>query len=96
MPKIPFVLLLALAGCETYGASSGGYGYGPPPAYGYYDYGSRGYDSGYGAGRYNQRDRYGQRERYNQPTQMQPRQVAPPPSATQNQKALENLGFRPN
>jgi hypothetical protein len=89
-----FLLLLTLAGCGVYSGDGGGYSRGPA----YYDYGGMG--TGYAP--YYQHDRQDRRwqdqgapeqRRHNpQPAYVPP----PPPSATQNPKALENLGFRPN
>jgi hypothetical protein len=102
VPKLRFILLFALVGCDTYGVGNGGYGYGGAPAY--YDYDRGGYSPGYAP--YYQHERQDRRWQ-NQGAQEQrqsnappPHQPAPPspspPSAAQNKKALENLGFRPN
>ena len=102
MPKPHFILLFALVGCDTYGVGGGGHGYGGAPAY--YDSGRDGYGPGYAP--YYERERQ-ERKWQNQGAQGQrnynappPRQALPPspspPSADQNRKALENLGFRPN
>jgi hypothetical protein len=100
VPKLHFLLLFALGGCDTYGG--GGYGYGGAPAY--YDSGRGSYGADYAPyyererqeRRWQNQDAQGQRS-YNAPP---PRQALPPspspPSAAQNRKALENLGFRPN
>ena len=99
MSKLHFIFLFALVGCDTYGE---GGGYGSAPAY--YDHGRSGYGSGYAP--YYERDHqerrwqnqgaYEQRQ-YNTPPPHQTLPSSPtPPSAIQNRKALENLGFRPN
>jgi hypothetical protein len=103
VPKLRFILLFALAGCDTYGGGSGGYGYSGAPAY--YDYDRGGYGAGYAPHyererperRWQNRGAQEQRQ-YNAPPPRQalPPSPPPPPSAAQNRKALENLGFRPN
>lgn len=100
MSKLHFILLFALVGCDTYAVGGGGYSYGSEPAY--YDYGRGGYGSGYAP--YYERERQERRWQnqgiqeqryYNAPLHQAP-PPSPPPSAAQNWKALENLGFRPN
>jgi hypothetical protein len=97
-----FILLFSLTGCDAYSGGGGGYGYGGGPAY--YDYGRRDYNPGYAPYyQLNRQDRRWQdqgaqeQRRYNPPPSYHAPQPPPsPPSATQNQKALENLGFRPD
>jgi hypothetical protein len=89
-----FLLLLTLAGCDVYSGDGGGYDYGRGPAY--YDGGiSTGYAPYYQHNRQDRRwqDQGASEQRRHNP---QPAYVTPPPSATQNRKALENLGFRPD
>jgi len=96
VPKSAFTLLFAVMGCGAYDV--GGYG---GASQGYYDRGWTEYSPGYTPQGYYQRERYdrgwqNQGAQEQRPVPRQPPVNQSPPSAAQNKKALDDLGFRPN
>jgi hypothetical protein len=94
---LALVSAIIVAGCDQ---DNGAYSLGQPqygyPG-GYYDTPYYGNSSPYGYGPYYSGQRYESHEHWQQQPMPSPHVAAPaPPAAAQNQRMLDNLGFRPN